>query len=206
MGRSTPHQLFYLPQVRDEPFPLAFRLRPVRDPQEVGRVHGRQHARPVGQLGNLAAHRADVVPLPARLATAVAPSATISFGFTNSRSRSSQNLHAFPSPMFGRWCSRFFAARHELEVLHRIGDIGALAVDTGLRYRRVEHVAGRTDEWLPGQIFRRSTQKGMPDATIGKRPTLHRSPLLDNASAVAGYLPVPRPPIWLAQDFIRRSP
>ena len=45
------------------------------------------------------------------------------------------------------------AARFELEVLDRIGDIGAGAVDTGLRQRPVEQLAGRADKGAAGQIL-----------------------------------------------------
>ncbi len=45
------------------------------------------------------------------------------------------------------------AARLEFEVLHRIGDIGALAVDAGIAERPVEHASGRSDEGLAGQVL-----------------------------------------------------
>ena len=45
------------------------------------------------------------------------------------------------------------AARLEFEVLDRIGDIGALAVDAGIGQRPVEHRAGRPDEGLAREIL-----------------------------------------------------
>src|SRR4051812_8948287 len=45
------------------------------------------------------------------------------------------------------------AARLELEVLHGIRDIDARAIDAGFGKRAVEHLPGRTHEWLAGQVL-----------------------------------------------------
>ncbi len=45
------------------------------------------------------------------------------------------------------------AARLEFEVLHRIGDVGAAAVEAGFRQRAIEKLARRPDERAAGEIF-----------------------------------------------------
>ncbi len=45
------------------------------------------------------------------------------------------------------------AAGDELEVLHRIGDVDLAAVDAGLLQRPVEHLAGRADEGMAGEVL-----------------------------------------------------
>ena len=45
------------------------------------------------------------------------------------------------------------AARLVLEVLHRVGDVDRLALDSRRLQRSVEHLAGRSDEGASGQVF-----------------------------------------------------
>lgn len=45
------------------------------------------------------------------------------------------------------------AARLPLEMLHRIGDVDEVAVDTGFDQTAVEQMAGRPDEGLAGQVL-----------------------------------------------------
>ena len=45
------------------------------------------------------------------------------------------------------------AARLELEVLHRVGDVGLLPRDAGFVEDGVEDLAGRPDEGLSGNVF-----------------------------------------------------
>src|SRR6185312_3118764 len=46
-----------------------------------------------------------------------------------------------------------FAAADELEMLDRIGDVGAAAVDAGLLQRPVENLPGGADERMAGKIL-----------------------------------------------------
>ena len=48
---------------------------------------------------------------------------------------------------------RFLPRCDELEVLDRVGDVDARAVDPGLLQRRVEQLAGRADERPSGEVF-----------------------------------------------------
>ena len=53
----------------------------------------------------------------------------------------------------GLFVDAALAAPLELEMLDRVGDVGALAVDSRLRERAIEQLPGRPDERTPGQIL-----------------------------------------------------
>ncbi|HEY1653520.1 MAG TPA: hypothetical protein VGF86_00225 [Candidatus Tumulicola sp.] len=46
-----------------------------------------------------------------------------------------------------------FAARHEFEMLYRIGDVRILRIDSGQFHRFVQHVPGGSDEGMPLAVF-----------------------------------------------------
>ena len=45
------------------------------------------------------------------------------------------------------------SARHKFEMLHRVGDVDLVAIDAGFGQRTVEHLAGRADEGMAGEVF-----------------------------------------------------
>ena len=99
---------------------------------------------------------------PVRLRMAVAPSATIRRGRTEAISCSSHQRQAAISRGVGLLVDAALAARLELEMLHRVGDVGAARSMPAPR-QRVGRAAGR-----PGR--RRARPQG-PPASPGCSPT-----------------------------------
>ena len=91
--------------------------------------------------------------MPNKARAAVAPSATVSGGRISASSCCSHQRQAAISPPFGLVVDSALAAADELEMLDRVGDVGALPVDAGLGQRAVEELAGGADERAAGQIL-----------------------------------------------------
>src|ERR1700730_2346020 len=60
---------------------------------------------------------------------------------------------------YTQWAGHFppgqgdFSARDELEMFDRIGDVDFVAIDADFFQRPVEHLPGRSDEWLAGKVL-----------------------------------------------------
>ncbi len=84
---------------------------------------------------------------PSREDTAVAPSATTSFGFNTSSSAPSHQEQRCISPALGSGMQPLLAAHLIFEMLDRIGNVTAIAVHARLLKAFVQKAAGRPDEW-----------------------------------------------------------
>ena len=93
------------------------------------------------------------IGLPERERAAVAPSATTSFGAMRSSSREIHQRQTSISPTSGRCAGAALAALLELEMLHRIGDVDARALDPRFGERPIEEPAGRPDERSAGAVL-----------------------------------------------------
>ena len=136
------------PQIVDEELHFAVTGLIIRSPQNRGRVHRSRNRTPVAKREQLPAllRHAEAAPKE-RLRSGCAQA-------DHDLRLDDLNFCIQPGPAGGDLqrirllVNSTLAARLPFEVLHRVGDVGLLAIDTRLDQRLIEQRAGRTDERL----------------------------------------------------------
>ena len=141
------------PQIVDEAPVFGGLRRPVGQPQQKRRMHGDEPVRPSPNGIRRPRSREMVTVRPVSERAAVAPSATVSCGLIRFKFAVDPPAAMVDLGVVRRLVDAPLAARLVFEMLHRVGDVDARAVDAGFGERAVEHLPGRSDEGLAGQIF-----------------------------------------------------
>ena len=175
----------------------------VGQPQQEGRMDGdeaRRGRRLKQQTGRARARSVTLRPVSDR--AAVAPSATVSCG-RSGRARAPATSGRLDLAGVRLLVDAPLAARLEFEMLDRVGDVDAGAVDAGLGKRAVEQLAGRADERPAGEILliaglladehERRVARALAEHGLG-RGLPERAALARRAPAPSAALPARRPP------------